>query len=74
MTLHDSGRASLRASRVPLPVRTEPRPPGYFTAIFRTKGSGADLAIRLLTSLFDLAIRLLTPLFRICQQIQAFPG
>jgi dipeptidyl aminopeptidase/acylaminoacyl peptidase len=35
MTLRDSGRASLRASRVPLPARTEPRPPEYLPAILR---------------------------------------
>ena len=29
MDLRDSGRASLRASRVPVPARTEPRPPEY---------------------------------------------
>ena len=29
MDLRDSGRASLRASRVVMPARTEPRPPKY---------------------------------------------
>ena len=34
MPLHDTGRASLLASRVPMPARAEPRPPGITLDFF----------------------------------------